>query len=63
MNKVFDKLKPIFEAIAANKYVSAIRDGFIACMPIIIFSSIFMMIAYVPKKLFEVSIDEQAGSL
>ena len=34
MNKVFDKLKPIFEANAANKYVSAIRDGFIACMPV-----------------------------
>ncbi|QVI35248.1 lactose-specific PTS transporter subunit EIIC [Lacticaseibacillus chiayiensis] len=49
MNKVFDKLKPLFEAVAANKYVSAIRDGFIACMPIIIFSSIFMMIAYVPN--------------
>ena len=46
MNKVFDKLKPVFEAIAANKYISAIRDGFIACMPIIIFSSIFMMVAY-----------------
>ncbi|MDR7625191.1 lactose-specific PTS transporter subunit EIIC [Lacticaseibacillus paracasei] len=49
MNKVFDKLKTVFEAIAANKYVSAIRDGFIACMPIIIFSSIFMMVAYVPN--------------
>lgn len=49
MNKVFDRLKPAFEAIAANKYVSAVRDGFIACMPIIIFSSIFMMIAYVPN--------------
>ncbi|WPC16613.1 lactose-specific PTS transporter subunit EIIC [Pediococcus inopinatus] len=49
MNKVFDKFKPAFEAIAANKYVSAVRDGFIACMPIIIFSSIFMMIAYVPN--------------
>ena len=49
MNKVFDKLKPVFEAIAANKYISAIRDGFIACMPIIIFSSIFMMVAYVPN--------------
>ncbi|WP_338214823.1 lactose-specific PTS transporter subunit EIIC [Companilactobacillus muriivasis] len=49
MSGVFDKLKPAFEAIAANKYVSAIRDGFIACMPIIIFSSIFMMIAYVPN--------------
>jgi PTS system lactose-specific IIC component len=49
MNKMFEKLKPAFEAIAANKYVSAVRDGFIACMPIIIFSSIFMMIAYVPN--------------
>lgn len=49
MTKVFDKFKPAFEAIAANRYVSAIRDGFIACMPIIIFSSIFMMIAYVPN--------------
>ncbi|WP_179396065.1 lactose-specific PTS transporter subunit EIIC [Lacticaseibacillus absianus] len=49
MNKVFDKLKPAFEAIAANKYVSAVRDGFIACMPIIIFSSLFMMVAYVPN--------------
>lgn len=49
MNKIFDKLKPAFEAIAANRYVSAVRDGFIACMPIIIFSSIFMMIAYVPN--------------
>ncbi len=49
MDKAFDKLKPAFEAIAANKYVSAVRDGFIACMPIIIFSSIFMMIAYVPN--------------
>lgn len=48
-NGIFDKLKPAFEAIAANRYVSAIRDGFIACMPIIIFSSIFMMVAYVPN--------------
>lgn len=49
MNKAFEKFKPVFESIAANKYVSAVRDGFIACMPIIIFSSIFMMIAYVPN--------------
>ncbi|WKF85812.1 lactose-specific PTS transporter subunit EIIC [Lacticaseibacillus pantheris] len=49
MNKMFEKLKPAFEAIAANRYVSAVRDGFIACMPIIIFSSVFMMIAYVPN--------------
>lgn len=47
LNKVFDKSKPIFEAIAANKYVSDIRDGFIACMPNYFFSSIYLMIAYV----------------
>ena len=37
------------EKIASNPYVSAIRDGFIAAMPIILFSSIFTLIAYVPN--------------
>ena len=32
-----------------NQYIAAIRDGFIAAMPIILFSSIFLMIAYVPN--------------
>lgn len=44
-----EKMKPAFEKIAANPYVSAIRDGFIAAMPIILFSSIFTLIAYVPN--------------
>ena len=39
--KAMDKMKPKFEKIAANPYVSAIRDGFIAAMPIILFSSLF----------------------
>lgn len=30
-----EKMKPAFEKIASNPYVSAIRDGFIAAMPII----------------------------
>ena len=34
-----EKMKPAFEKIASNPYVSAIRDGFIAAMPIILFSS------------------------
>lgn len=46
---VMDKMKPKFEKIAANPYVSAIRDGFIAAMPIILFSSLFTLIAYVPN--------------
>lgn len=47
--KTMDKMKPKFEKIAANPYVSAIRDGFIAAMPIILFSSLFTLIAYVPN--------------
>ncbi|GAQ00411.1 PTS lactose transporter subunit IIB [Companilactobacillus farciminis] len=35
--------------IASNAYVSAIRDGFIAAMPIILFSSLFILVAYVPN--------------
>ncbi|WEV37324.1 PTS lactose transporter subunit IIBC [Lactobacillus sp. ESL0677] len=48
--KVMDKMKPSFEKIAANPYVSAIRDGFIAAMPIILFSSLFTLFAYVPNS-------------
>ncbi len=44
-----NKMKPSFEKIAANPYVSAIRDGFIAAMPIILFSSLFTLVAYVPN--------------
>lgn len=48
-SREMEKMKPIFEKIAANPYVSAIRDGFIAAMPIILFSSVFTLVAYVPN--------------
>ncbi|MDO4194113.1 MAG: lactose-specific PTS transporter subunit EIIC [Erysipelotrichaceae bacterium] len=41
--------KPFFEKISRNIYLRAIRDGFIAGMPFILFSSIFILIAYVPN--------------
>lgn len=41
--------KPFFEKISRNIYLRAIRDGFIAGMPVILFSSIFILIAYVPN--------------
>lgn len=44
-----EKMKPGFEKIASNAYVSAIRDGFIAAMPIILFSNLFILVAYVPN--------------
>ena len=47
--KQIEKWKPFFEKISRNKYLRAIRDGFISAMPIVLFSSIFMLIAFVPN--------------
>ena len=52
MNKLIaqiEKGKPFFEKISRNIYLRAIRDGFIASMPVILFSSIFLLIAFVPN--------------
>ncbi len=53
MNKLIafiEKGKPFFEKLSRNIYLRAIRDGFIAGMPVILFSSIFILIAYVPNS-------------
>ena len=47
--QTIEKMKPFFDAVARNVYLKAIKDGFISCMPIVIFSSIFLLIAYVPN--------------
>ncbi|BAQ23891.1 PTS system lactose-specific transporter subunit IIBC [Streptococcus troglodytae] len=44
-----EKGKPFFEKISRNIYLRAIRDGFISAMPVILFSSLFLLIAYVPN--------------
>ena len=44
-----EKCKPFFTKLSRNIYLRAIRDGFIAGMPVILFSSIFILIAYVPN--------------
>lgn len=46
---LIERGKPFFNAIARNKYLKAIRDGFISIMPIIIVSSIFLLVAAVPN--------------
>lgn len=46
---LIEKGKPFFNAIARNKYLKAIRDGFISVMPIIIVSSIFLLVSAVPN--------------
>ncbi|HGZ7243380.1 TPA: lactose-specific PTS transporter subunit EIIC [Streptococcus pneumoniae] len=53
MNKLIafiKKGKPFFEKLSRNIYLRAIRDGFIAGMPVILFSSIFILIAFVPNS-------------
>ncbi|MDV7719300.1 PTS lactose transporter subunit IIB [Pediococcus ethanolidurans] len=47
--KQIEKMKPGFEKVASNPYLSAIRDGFIAAMPIILFSSVFLLVTYLPN--------------
>ncbi|MDD5967959.1 MAG: PTS lactose transporter subunit IIBC [Candidatus Fimousia sp.] len=47
--KAIEKLRPYFDVIARNRYLKAIKDGFISAMPIVLFSSIFMLLAYVPN--------------
>ncbi|MBM7319001.1 lactose-specific PTS transporter subunit EIIC [Streptococcus suis] len=52
MNKLIEfieKGKPFFEKISRNPYLRAIRDGFIAAMPVILFSTIFLLVAFVPN--------------
>ena len=53
MNKLIafiEKGRPFFEKLSRNIYLRAIRDGFIAGMPVILFSSIFILIAFVPNS-------------
>lgn len=52
MNKIIkfiERMKPFFEKIASNPYLAAIRDGFVALMPVVLFSSLFILVAYVPN--------------
>lgn len=48
INKI-EQFKPVFEKISRNKYLKAVRDGFMSAMPVVLFSSIFMLLAYVPN--------------
>lgn len=46
---LIERMKPFFEKVSNNPYLRAIRDGFLSCMPIILFSSIFLLVACVPN--------------
>ncbi|PWS24804.1 PTS lactose transporter subunit IIB [Enterococcus faecium] len=47
--QTIEKMKPHFEKISNNPYLRAIRDGFISLIPVILFSSFFLLAAYVPN--------------
>lgn len=48
INKI-ENMKPAFEKISNNPFLRAIRDGFISLIPVILFSSIFLLVAFVPN--------------
>lgn len=47
--KSIEKMKPLFEKFTNNPYLRAIRDGFISLIPVILFSSIFLLVGFVPN--------------
>ncbi|WP_179394211.1 PTS lactose transporter subunit IIBC [Lacticaseibacillus absianus] len=47
INKL-EKHQAFFEKISRNIYLMAIKDGFLAAMPIILFSSIFILLTNIP---------------
>ena len=47
--KQIEKMKPFFEKVSRNIYLRAVRDGFIAAMPVVLFSSLFVLVAFVPN--------------
>lgn len=47
--KLVETMKPMFEKVSNNIYLRAIRDGFVSCIPVILFSSIFILVACVPE--------------
>lgn len=51
MNKIvnaIEKHQSFFEKISKNNYLMAIKDGFITAMPLVLFSSIFLLFSSIP---------------
>lgn len=48
VNFLQDKLSPVAMALASNRYLSAIRDGFMGIMSLLIIGSMFLLLAFLP---------------
>lgn len=46
--KQIEKYQPFFEKVSKNIYLTAIKDGFLSTMPVILFSSLFILCAAIP---------------
>ncbi|MBP2622117.1 PTS lactose transporter subunit IIBC [Streptococcus panodentis] len=46
--KHIEKHQELFQRISANMYLTAIKDGFLTAMPVILFSSLFILCAAIP---------------
>lgn len=46
---LIETMKPMFEKVSNNPYLRSIRDGFISCIPVVLFSSMFILVACVPN--------------
>src|SRR5699024_678542 len=44
-----ETVQPFFEKISRNKYLRAVKDGFLVNMPVVLFSSLFILLANVPN--------------
>ncbi|WP_413527229.1 PTS lactose transporter subunit IIBC [Marinilactibacillus psychrotolerans] len=52
MNKIIEQIEKrqaLFQKISRNIYLTAIKDGFLTAMPVILFSSIFILLAALPE--------------
>jgi len=48
MDSIEEKLMPIAEKLATNRYLLAIRDGFMLAMPLLIIGAMSLLFAYLP---------------
>lgn len=53
--KFLEEGQPVFDKISKNIYLQAIKDGFLASMPIILSSSVFLLIATLPGIIAQVA--------
>lgn len=53
MNFLEVKLVPVARKLDQNRYLTAIRDGFFAVMPLLVVGSIFLLIPYIPIEAYQ----------